>query len=1459
MHASFCSRAVWLILLSLLVLASGARAALPTALVQFITDVYGRNENAGDAALTVTRTGDTNAGCSVNWSVTGGSATGGSDYSPVSGTLNFAAGETFKNISLLITDDLLVESNETVNLALSGAVNVTIGFPSNAVLTIFDNDVVPSAELQIAKTASANSLPVGSNVVFNLTLRNNGPASVTNQIIVTEVIPPGFDYVGDNSAGTGHYYSFGLGQWVMPTGLVAGATQTVAITVRALTAGTYTNTAIVNVPNGYNDPNTNNNSSSALVTVTNAPPPQAELQITKTASASRVEVGETVVFNITLRNHGPNTSTNTVVQDLLPPGIVLVSSSVPAGTAFVPGTGQWTVPLLARNEFRVLQLTVRHPTGATVTNTALILNSPLYDPTPLDRTNSVVVVWLPFDYADVAVSLTLATNVVTLGQTTQVSFAVQNIGLDPASNITVSVPLPPGVEVVGVPANPDWNYNTNTAVWTRTNAMPSGALTAFTYDVRATNAGLKTLTATITGSQPTDPIPANNSFSTNFVAGAAATITGLVKCATNGPALPGVTVTATTAGGPTRQTVTRPDGTFGFTNLPAGTYTLTPTTNGYLFAPASQTVTAPGGPTNLPLFVALPRSINGTVRTGPNGSVLSGVTVQLSGAAGATLLTDANGFFNFTNLNPGNYVVTPLTNTQPYARFSPTNASFVIGQPTNCLCACTNSATFFVTNDVVVLRALELVQVSQDWENSLPLVARKGTLVRAHLQLLGTNTTPVDVRGARLVATNLGSGATASWPPMNRSVIVLSNNAAYPPLRSNITTTLNFLLEDPWREGRIEYRFEWTNGVLVPREPAEVGGTGSNAAVRVAYTNMPDLGVRMIAVAWTNNAGVTNMPTEAQIDEERARVVSIYPIVRFAALNGLFFWPRTNGAPTNERNLLRAIDGARLTSTDTNGTSTNRIWYGVVVNQTNRGLAYIGYPAGQGNISGAADDFQRHLAAHEIGHTLGRNHAVHSSIAHPAGKHLGRCGEESGVGAPDFPMVHVPRFGVTMATLGPMSDDDKFIWGYDHYQRQMISPHYTYDLMSYCHGFAGTTKWPWMSKYTYTNIFNYIINAFGTGGAPPPALHDPAKNSSPTMLLRGEIDLLADTATFEPSYPVAAGTIPAPEPGDYLLRVVDGIGQALVEVPFTPLVPQGEFGHEPAHGHFNIAVPVLPSAAGAILFHNGLPIATIGASANAPVAQMVSPNGGEVFGNGGIPASWFGSDPDGDPLHYLLQFSADGGLQWTTIAIDWDGTTLHVPPNVLAATSHGKLRVVASDGFRFTTDESDGEFVILNHGPAVAVVLPLAGELFYGEQSIAFIANANDLEAGALTGTNVVWRSDRDGLLGDGEVLLREVRTLSEGAHLITVTATDSGGLTNAATVVINVAHNEPPRLNIERLLPDVVLSWPVASTNYHLQRALSLPGTWSNVTNTPQAVGEKWQVTLPASGTEKFFRLIKP
>lgn len=76
--------------------------------------------------LQVRRT-DTTTGFTVNYAVTGGTATAGTDFATLApGTLTFApGGPAIQNISITINGDTTVESAETITVGLSGLVNTT--------------------------------------------------------------------------------------------------------------------------------------------------------------------------------------------------------------------------------------------------------------------------------------------------------------------------------------------------------------------------------------------------------------------------------------------------------------------------------------------------------------------------------------------------------------------------------------------------------------------------------------------------------------------------------------------------------------------------------------------------------------------------------------------------------------------------------------------------------------------------------------------------------------------------------------------------------------------------------------------------------------------------------------------------------------------------------------------------------------------------------------------------------------------------------------------------------------------------------------------------------------------------------------------------------------------------------------------------------------------------------------
>jgi hypothetical protein len=112
--------------------------------LQFSASAYGVDEDAGTATITVTRTGGSAGATTVNFATSDATATSGSDYTPTSGTLSFAHGETAsKSFTIPILDDLAHEADEQVNLTLSVVTGSgSLGTPQTAVLTISDDDPV---------------------------------------------------------------------------------------------------------------------------------------------------------------------------------------------------------------------------------------------------------------------------------------------------------------------------------------------------------------------------------------------------------------------------------------------------------------------------------------------------------------------------------------------------------------------------------------------------------------------------------------------------------------------------------------------------------------------------------------------------------------------------------------------------------------------------------------------------------------------------------------------------------------------------------------------------------------------------------------------------------------------------------------------------------------------------------------------------------------------------------------------------------------------------------------------------------------------------------------------------------------------------------------------------------------------------------------------------------------------
>jgi hypothetical protein len=143
-------------------------------------------------------------------------------------------------------------------------------------------------------------------------------------------------------------------------------------------------------------------------------------------------------------------------------------------------------------------------------------------------------------------------------------------------------------------------------------------------------------------------------------------ISGRVKDSSGQP-LP-VAVTIKLAGTKIAPTQTASDGTFSFSGLPKGIYTVKPMLdplNPYAFTPASRTVDVrTKDATKVKFTGTLTYTISGTVTlgAGKGAQPLRGVTVTVSTPAGAKVgsaKTDSSGAFSLSWLFNGHYILTP--------------------------------------------------------------------------------------------------------------------------------------------------------------------------------------------------------------------------------------------------------------------------------------------------------------------------------------------------------------------------------------------------------------------------------------------------------------------------------------------------------------------------------------------------------------------------------------------------------------------------------------------------------------------------------------------------------------------------------------------------------------------------------------------------------------------------------
>jgi Calx-beta domain/Domain of unknown function DUF11 len=274
-----------------------------SATVTIANTTDGAEAGPVNGVMTVTQTAVSSTNTVIAFSVSG-TATSGSDYTALSGTVTILAGATTATITIPIINDVVVDPNETVIVTLTSVSSglATLGATLVATVTITDNDV---ASLTVSKAVNQSNISSPQTLTYTITVANTGNIPLTGPVI-TDSLSNGstLTLTSGPTLTSGDAAPFGIidvaETWIY--------TATYAVTQSNINGGaTITNSATFNT-----NETVLQTSNTVSTTITSTP----QLTTLKTASTpGPTPVGTVITYTYRIRNSGNVTMTNVVVAD----------------------------------------------------------------------------------------------------------------------------------------------------------------------------------------------------------------------------------------------------------------------------------------------------------------------------------------------------------------------------------------------------------------------------------------------------------------------------------------------------------------------------------------------------------------------------------------------------------------------------------------------------------------------------------------------------------------------------------------------------------------------------------------------------------------------------------------------------------------------------------------------------------------------------------------------------------------------------------------------------------------------------------------------------------------------------------------------------------------------------------------------------------------------------------------
>jgi len=322
----------------------------------------------------------------------------------------------------------------------------------------------------------------------------------------------------------------------------------------------------------------------------------------------------------------------------------------------------------------------------------------------------------------------------------------------------------------------------------------------------------------------------------------------------------------------------------------------------------------------------------------------------------------------------------------------------------------------------------------------------------------------------------------------------------------------------------------------------------------------------------------------------------------------------------------------------------------------------------------------------------------------------------------------------------------------------------------------------WITPEVYNQLFN---------GLAPPAPSGSANrlaNATPQRVLffEGTITATGQIQTQPWSSGMSTDAV-TDSTGATQIQGVDGSGNVLSSTSFNPQFfvltnPPTTVNAAPFEGAVRFPDGVVKFQivrSGAVLYEAKV-------SANDPVVSAVSPATSGLTLDGPQTITWTAADADGDSLTYMVEYNPrpnDPNSDWLVLTTNLTTPQWQDDFGTLPGAAAAAIRITATDGIRASSALSQN-FAVSFKAPSVFVDA-LANSTFKTTDMIELTGEADDVQDGDLDGANLVWASDIAGKLGTGSEI--HVTGLASGTHNITLTATNSAGLTTSQSIQIQI------------------------------------------------------------------------